>query len=124
MLTKILFTLAVIIVVALVFRVKTQQPARAVAPAATAGRAGVSASMVAYSLLGLVLAISALVFFLHWQAQHRIINIRVTDGQGQTLTYQAYQKTIEGRRFTTLDGIAVDLGQGDRIEILGTEQPD
>jgi cytochrome c oxidase assembly factor CtaG len=124
MLTKILFTLAVIIVVALVFRVKTQQPARAVAPAATAGRAGVSASMVAYSLLGLVLAISALVFFLHWQAQHRIINIRVTDGQGQTLTYQAYQKTIEGRRFTTLDGIAVDLGQGDRIEILGTERPD
>ena len=124
MLTKILFTLAVIIVVALVFRVKTQQPARAVAPAATAGRAGVSASMVAYSLLGLVLAISALVFFLHWQAQHRIINIRVTDGQGQTLIYQAYQKTIEGRRFTTLDGIAVDLGQGDRIEILGTERPD
>ncbi len=124
MLTKILFTLAVIIVVALVFRVKTQQPARAVAPAATAGRAGVSASMVAYSLLGLVLAISALVFFLHWQAQHRIINIRVTDGQGQTLIYQAYQKTIEGRRFTTLDGIAVDLGQGDRIEILGTERLD
>jgi hypothetical protein len=124
MLTKILFTLAVIIVVALVFRVKTQQPAQAVAPAGHCGACwglgfdgGVFPAWASARNLGAGL-------FLHWQAQHRIINIRVTDGQGQTLIYQAYQKTIEGRRFTTLDGIAVDLGQGDRIEILGTERLD
>jgi|TARA_B100000315_G_scaffold240991_1_gene261364 glucose dehydrogenase len=118
LLTKILFTLAVILVVALVFRVKNTpaKPAAAAGPAASKG--GVSAAMVAYTLLGLVIAISALVFVLHWQNQHRVIDIQVTNSQGQALKYQAYKKAIEGRRFTTIDGVSVDLADSDRIEIL------
>ena len=115
MLTKILFTLAVILVVALVFRVKNTpaKPATAVP-----SKGGVSATMVAYTLLGLVIAISALVFVLHWQDQHQVIDIQVTNSQGDTLKYQAYKKAVEGRRFTTIDGISVDLADSDRIEIL------
>ena len=123
MLTKILFTLAVILVVALVFRVKNT-PAKAAKPAAAQtqnSKGGVSAAMVAYTLLGLVIAISALVFVLHWQDQHQVIDIQVTNSQGNALKYQAYKKAIEGRRFTTIDGVSVDLADSDRIEILGNE---
>ena len=123
MLTKILFTLAVILVVALVFRVKNT-PAKPVKPQTAQtknNKGGVSAAMVAYTLLGLVIAISALVFVLHWQDQHQVIDIQVTNSQGDTLKYQAYKKAVEGRRFTTIDGISVDLADSDRIEILGNK---
>jgi hypothetical protein len=120
LLTKILFTLAVILVVALVFRVKNT-PSKPVKPETSQtqnNKGGVSAAMVAYTLLGLVIAISALVFVLHWQDQHQVIDIQVTNSQGDTLKYQAYKKAVEGRRFTTIDGISVDLADSDRIEIL------
>ena len=120
MLTKILFTLAVILVVALVFRVKNTPAKPAAAAKTTPNKGGVSAAMVAYTLLALVIAISALVFVLHWQDQHRVIDIQVTNSQGEVLKYQAYKKTIEGRRFTTIDGVSVDLADSDRIEILET----
>ena len=117
MLTKILFTLAVILVVALVFRVKNT-PVKPGATQTQNSKGGVSAAMVAYTLLGLVIAISALVFVLHWQDQHKVIDIQVTNSQGNALKYQAYKKAIEGRRFTTIDGVSVDLADSDRIEIL------
>ena len=118
MLTKILFTLVVIVIVALIFRTKTQ-PARLHHPIDNdKDSGGVSARFVAYTLLALVIATSALVFVLHWNEQHRIMNIQVTDSQGQSMTYQAYKKSIDGRRFTTLDDVAVTLGGDDRIEIL------
>ena len=118
MLTKIIFTLAVIIIVALIFRTKTQ-PARLRHPIDNdKDSGGISARFVAYTLLALVIATSALVFVLHWNEQHRIMNIQVTDSQGQSVTYQAYKKSIDGRRFTTLDDVGVTLGADDRIEIL------
>ena len=119
MLTKILFTLAVIIAVALIFRVKSQPARQADQPDIDQPVGGVSARFVAYTLLGLVIATSALVFVLHWNEQHRIMNI---DSQGQLITYQAYKKSIDGRRFTTLDGIKVTLGADDRIAILDQDQ--
>ena len=122
MLTKILFTLIVIVVVALVFRTKTATRKPAAAPAPAAG-GGVQSKTVIYVLLGLIVAISVLVFALHWQDQHRIFNIRVTNGAGETIDYQAYKKSINGRRFTTLDGREVTLGDGDRVEMTGADGP-
>ena len=119
MLLKVLFTLAVILAVAVIFRVKNQ-PLKPPPPDATTDRsgAGVSSRAVIYTLLGLIIAISILVFVLHWSDQRQIINIRVTNIQGETINYQAYRKTIEGRRFTTLDGVDVTLGANDRVEML------
>lgn len=120
MLTKILFTLAVIIVIALVFRQKgAKRPAKASSKPVETG--GVQTRTVIYALLGLVLAISALLFVLHWQDQHQIVNIDVTDGAGQKVTYQAYKKSISGRHFETLDGRRVTLGDSDRVEMTATE---
>jgi len=119
MLAKIIFTLAVIVIVALIFRTKKTLPARLRHPIDNdKDSGGVSARFVAYTLLALVIATSALVFVLHWNEQHRIMNIQVTDSQGLSVTYQAYKKSIDGRRFTTLDDVAVTLGADDRIEIL------
>ena len=119
MLLKILFTLAVILAVAVIFRVKNQAQNPPPPSSATehAG-GGVSSRTVIYTLLGLIISISILIFVLHWSNQRQIINIRVTNSQGETTNYQAYRKTIEGRRFTTLGGISVTLGASDRVEML------
>ena len=119
MLLKVLFTLAVILAVAVIFRVKNQ-PQKSSLPNATTDRSGggVSSRAVVYTMLGLIISVSILIFVLHWSGQHQIINIRVTDSQGETINYQAYRKTIEGRRFTTLDGVDVTLGASDRVEML------
>ena len=116
MLTKILFTLVVIVIVALVFRVKTEKNKPAKPSVETPSK--ISAAFVAYTLLGLIAAISALVFVLHWQDQHEIISIQVTSGQGLTLDYQAYKKDLDGRQFKTVQGLSVDPADSDRIEIL------
>jgi len=116
MLLKVLFTLAVVLAVAVIFRVKNQ-PQKPPPPDAATGR--VSSRAVIYTLLGLIISISILIFVLHWSDQRQIINIRVTDSQGETINYQAYRKTIKGRRFTTLDGVDVTLGASDRVEMLG-----
>ncbi len=118
MLTKIIFTLAVIVIVALIFRTKTRPTRLGNTTDNVKDSGGISARFVAYTLLALVIATSAMVFVLHWNEQHRIMNIQVTDSQGQSVTYQAYKKSIDGRRFTTLDDVAVTLGADDRIEIL------
>ena len=119
MLLKILFTLAVILAVAVIFRVKNQTQKSPPPNAATDPSGGVSSRAVIYTLLGLIISISILIFVLHWSNQRQIINIRVTSSQGETTNYQAYRKTIEGRRFTTLGGIDVTLGASDRVEMLG-----
>ena len=118
MLIKVLFTVGVIIAVAIIFRVKSQaqNSPRSRTKEANNSSGGVSSRVVVYTLLGLILSISALLFIRHWSGQHRIVNIRVTDSQGEIANYQAYRKTIEGRRFTTLDGVDVTLGASDRFE--------
>jgi flagellar hook assembly protein FlgD len=122
MLTKILFTVLVVVIVAVVFRHKTEaRPLKKRLQAAPVGKDGVQARTVIYAILGLIVAVSALLFVLHWQDQHQIVNIQVIDGNGVTVSYQAYKKSIEGRRFVTLDGREVALGDNDRVEMTSTE---
>ena len=119
MLLKIFITLAVILAVALIFRVK--QPKRVTSSTEKKRpekKGAVSSSVVVYTLLGLIVSISILIFVLNWTEQHRIINIRITSSQGEITNYQAYQKDIEGRKFLTLDGVNVTLGASDRVEML------
>ena len=82
MLTKILFTLAVVVIVGLVFRHK-QAPKVAAKEAAevtnSSKQTAIEAKTVIYAILGLIVMLSALLFVLHWQDEHEIINIRVID---------------------------------------------
>jgi hypothetical protein len=122
MITKILFTLLVIVGVALAFRQKSETRLKKKPPAKKPeGEKGIQSKTVIYAILGLILAISTLLFVIHWQNQHEIVNIRVTDGSGNVVSYQAYKKSIDGRRFVTLDGREVALGDSDRVEMTSTE---
>ena len=116
MLTKILFTLAVIVVVAMVFRTKTTPNAAPVNPAIE-HNSSLSVRVVTYGILGVLLLISAVVFIFKYQSDNTIINIRVISEDGTSTIYQAHQKTIKGRQFTTLDNRQVTLGESDRIEM-------
>ena len=118
MLLKVFFTIAVILAVALIFRVKQPQKPVSSPKKVDNKKTGVSSNIIVYTLLGLIITISALIFALNWTEQHRIINIRITNSQGETVNYQSYQKDIEGRKFVTLDGINVALGANDRVEML------
>ena len=118
MLLKIFITLAVILAVALIFRVKQPKRATSSTEQKQPEKSAVSSSIVVYTLLGLIVSISILIFVLNWTEQHRIINIRITSSQGEITNYQAYQKDVEGRKFLTLDGVNVALGASDRVEML------
>ncbi len=118
MLTKILITLAVIIIVAIVFRTKAAPAAsRTAEPPDEQGALSVRA--VTYALLGIMLLIAAGIFVVKYQADNKIINIRVISEDGTSTVYQARQKTIKGRHFITLDDKQVTLGESDRIEMDG-----
>ena len=124
MLSKILFTLVVIIGVVIFFRNKQAQ-----SPAKTGGKTAavveesksVSPRIVAYGLLGALVGVSILLFALNWRSENRIVTIRVISDGATAANYQARYKSINGRSFVTLDGARVTLGESDRIEMLESQ---
>ena len=124
MLSKILFTLVVIIGVVIFFRNKqARTPAKT--PATTAAvveeSKSVSPRIVAYGLLGALVGVSILLFALNWRSENRIVTIRVISDGATAANYQARYKSINGRSFVTLDGARVTLGESDRIEMLESQ---
>ena len=118
MLTKILFTLVVIIVVALVFKTKAAPKTRMVEVSEPA-EGSLSVKTVAYLIVGILVIISATIFVFKYQSDNRIVNIRVIAEDGTSTVYQARQKEIKGRQFLSLDNKQVTLGESDRIEMEG-----
>ena len=119
MLTKILFTLIVIIGVALFYRNKNMssesaQPKKAV----TEAEGPLSTRTLAYGIIGLLVLLSCGIFAYHWNQGNQIVNIRVTSEGGNMVNYQAHHRDIKGRKFVSLDGIQVTLGESDRVEML------
>ena len=117
MLVKILFSAAVIAGALLWLRVM-RKPIDASPDAdsdSDSHDAAPSVRAVAFGLLGVVLIASLAVFALKLRHDYRIIELRITSGDA-VATYHARQKSIRGRRFTTLDGARITLGENDRIE--------
>ncbi len=120
MLTKILFTIAVIIVVLFVYQSRFKQTIQSNKRVKTPELSPFKPSKwLIYSIAGVLAVASGVVYFFKWQADNTVINIRVVSTQEeQATTYKARQKDIKGRTFTTLDGRLVTLGGADRIELL------
>ncbi|MDH3282666.1 MAG: hypothetical protein OEQ18_16280 [Gammaproteobacteria bacterium] len=122
MLTKILFTAAVIGLVVAIYRFRRTRDLtpRERRSAAAVNPAGV---WMVYGLIGVLVALSGGWYFLHWRAAHRVVTIRVFHDQSSTPTiYRAYRKAIEGRTFDSLDGRHVRLGERDRVEMIEEAQ--
>ena len=130
MLTKILFTLLVIVGVSFFFRTKNQQKREIPPPATPPKQIGLTSSasqgkgkslstrVLAYILIGVLAAVSVLIYVVHSNSENQIVNIRVISDGGEVTNYQARHKTIKGRKFETLDGKLVTLGESDRIEMI------
>jgi len=119
MITKILFTVAVIVVVMFVFRHRNQPPpVKNVTPVVPEQSRGISPQMLAYIFIVLIMLVSGLLYLFYWMEQNTIVNIKVIDASGDAYNYQAHKKSIEGKEFTTLDGRRVTLGDSDRVEMI------
>ncbi len=124
MLTKILFTIIVVITVMIFFRHKQMQNLAARARPAKKPQAvkkpssSLSVQTVAYLMIAILVAISVMIFIFSRDSANRIVNIRVINTDGSMTNYQARHKTIEGRKFTTLDGRQVTLSESDRVEMI------
>ncbi len=121
MLTKILFTVIVIVIVLLVYQTRFKPVARTVQKMRPGDSTFVKPSKwVIYSVVFVLALASGVVYFFKWQNDNSIITIHVVSvDREEPAIYKALQKNIKGRTFTTLDGRIVTLGDSDRIEILG-----
>lgn len=121
MLGKILFTLAVIFVVALIWRTRrppsteTHREPRLVNPAPQARRWPIRG--LAMGVIALMLVASSYLLYEHWRDGSEVIFIRVVDASsGRSAEYRAARGDIEDRSFTTVDGRHVVLADTERLE--------
>ncbi len=128
MISKILFTAAVIALVYLVARHRGAAGQSGV-PTRRQGQAPVSTPVdtrvpryLAYGLLGIMLAGSSVFVFLEWRDQYRVVNVRVVNtNTGQGVDYRARRGDVQDRSFETLDGRRVVLAAVERLEMGGPE---
>lgn len=119
MLGKILFTLAVVVVVALLWRTRSQhRPPIVVEPRlVNPPRRHWPIRGLALAVVGVMLAASVYLLYEHWRDGSEVIFIRVVDaGTGRSAEYQAQRGDIGDREFTTTDGRRVVLAETERLE--------
>lgn len=121
MLTKILFTALVIVVVYVFYRYRGRGPVK-IEKTDKPTKPNAIAYFAAYGFIVILLLVSGTIYYFHWQQAHKIVTIRVIDGNSTNVTvYKAYQKSIKGSRFESLDGKTVVLGESERVEFIEDE---
>jgi len=130
MLGKILFTIAVVLVVALIWRTKRprdiaagQQP-RLVNPPTTASRRRWPLRGLAAGAVAVMIVASGFLLYDHWRDNNEVIVIRVVDASsGRSTEYRAARGDIGDRAFTTLDGRRIILAETERLETSTVSSP-
>lgn len=119
MITKVLFT-SLIILAALIFvRYKGSQDRRqALRRQQEQAENRKTAMFVAFALVSLTMLISGGLYYSHWQEQHRIYTVEVINSHtAERQRYDVYQSDIDGRRFSTIDGVLINLSDSERMEV-------
>lgn len=127
MIGKVLLTIAVILVVALIWRTRSparlpaRQPPRLINPR-TQRRwpiRGLAIGAVVLMLLG-----SGYLLYEHWRDSSEVIYIRVVDASsGRAAEYRAARGDIGERTFTTVDGRHIVLAETERLETSTIRSP-
>ncbi|MCB1925103.1 MAG: hypothetical protein KDJ27_15400 [Gammaproteobacteria bacterium] len=127
MLGKILFTLAVIVLVALVWRTRqsrtsaSQYEPRLVNPPM---QRRWPIRGLAIGIVGLMVAAFAYLLYDHWRDNNEVIFIRVVDASsGRAAEYRAARGDIDDRSFTTVDGRRIVLAETERLETSTIRSP-
>jgi len=127
MIGKILFTIAVILVVALIWR--TRQPAQGSArpePHLINPKAQRRWPIrgLAIGVIALMQLASGYLLYEYWRDGNEVIYIRVVDASsGRTAEYRAARGDIGERTFTTVDGRHIVLAETERLETSTIRSP-
>lgn len=117
MVTKIIFTLAVIALVVVLVRFRQRPAHRPAAKPPTAVRSGWFKG-VAIAVVVVMLAGSVVILYLHWRDSHQVLQVKVIDSRsGRVSEYQVYRGRLGERGFETLDGRRVTLAETERLEV-------
>lgn len=118
MLTKIVFTLAVIGVVVLLSRFRGR-PARMPVKAPPRKAASPWLKGLALGVVTLMVVGSALGIWLYWRDAHQVMQVWVIDSRsGHRSEYRVYRGSLEERDFETVDGRGVHLAETERLEVV------
>jgi len=127
MLGKILFTIAVIMVVALIWRTRKPRypgerpPPRLINPPTSRQW---PLKGLAVGVVTLMLLASAYLLYEQWRDSSEVIFIRVVDaGSGRTAEYRAQRGDIRDREFVTTDGRRIVLAETERLETSTVRSP-
>jgi len=123
MITKIFFTMLVIIIVGMIFRSQSSHrtqtaPVKKTQASNRAETSSLAPRTVAYLLIGLLIIVSSVVYYFSWSDANTVVSLRVINASGALSEYQAYRKNIKGRTFISIDGRQIELADSDRLEIL------
>jgi protein-S-isoprenylcysteine O-methyltransferase Ste14 len=128
MLTKILFTLAVIALVFGMMRFRRQrgiEMRQRPQPLPVPTRAPFPIGWLATGVVVLMLLVGGVLLYDHWRDNNQVIHVRVVDaGSGHSVNYRAYRGDIEDREFVTVDGVHVVLAETERLETFSTPHRD
>jgi len=118
MITKILFTIAIIVGVVLITRYSAQRrPAIPRYVATVNPRKPVR--IAAYVVVGLIVASAALWLIMEWRDAHEVLTVRVVNSEtGTEVVYDAFRSDIDKRTFRTVDGRRVTLADVERLEVM------
>ena len=116
MLTKIAFTLAVVIGVLWFARRSRQRVVNNPAPVVNQG-GGFPIGWLATGVVALMIIAGGWLMYDHWEKSSEMVFVRVVDSGTQKVTeYRAYRGDIEERAFVTVDNVSVTLAGTERLE--------
>lgn len=139
MISKILLTLAVIVVAILILKQRKDVTATsgtnrtsalpksgsAASTAAVNSRRGLSDYRIAaYVFLAVMISLASVVYFFNWQDDHRIVTVTLYgsgNNEAEPVVYQVYQYQLQTRSFTTTDGIVVNVAGNERMVVEGLD---
>ncbi len=127
MIGKILFTIGVILVVALIWRTRQprtlngREPPRLINPVR---KTRMPVRVLAIASVAVLVLASVYLLYDYWRDNNEVIFIRVVDAaSGRTAEYQAQRGDIEDREFTTVDGRRIVLADTERLETSTVRAP-
>ncbi|RTZ80340.1 MAG: hypothetical protein DSZ01_02360 [Gammaproteobacteria bacterium] len=120
MVTKFIFTLAVIALV--VFLVKfRQRPVPARAPVVSRKPDTRLIRLIAVVTLVVMLTGSLVMIYLSWRDSHQRLQVKVIDSRsGRVSEYEVYRGRLGERSFETVDGRQVRLAETERLEVAAS----